>query len=83
MSLHQQLLDVVDANDEGGFWLAIVRKVVELHAPEPYVQSPLNRLFVCHGCDMEGRDAEHPDWPCSTIDAIARELGIQTGDARG
>lgn len=50
-----------------------LRAVVELHAPKPYFEGRTDWL-VCPGCDMSGYDAEHPDWPCSTIQAIAREL---------
>lgn len=55
--------------------VAAVRAVVELHKPEPTHPGPLSTL-VCHGCELDGYDAEHPPWPCWTITAIAEALGI-------
>lgn len=45
--------------------------VVELHAPE------LDRhgcCLFCKGCETEGWSE---NWPCPTIRAIARELGME------
>ena len=45
----------------------ITRAVLDLHAPVDHY----NRL-VCHGCDADGYDTEHPEWPCRTIETLAR-----------
>lgn len=54
-----------------------LRAVVELHAPrEDRIGTRLARL-ECQGCDVGGGyDWEYPSWPCSTIQVIARELGV-------
>lgn len=50
-----------------------LRAVVELHAPVERFEG--STLPVCRGCDKH-RTAKRPPWPCSTIQAIARELGV-------
>lgn len=77
--LHQQLLDRIDAVSGPPSYPRLgkaLRAVVELHKPVPRFDHTPDWL-VCHGCDMDGYDAEHPPWPCSTVQAIARELGIE------
>ncbi|MDF1705031.1 MAG: hypothetical protein P1U38_09680 [Aeromicrobium sp.] len=44
----------------------ITRAVLDLHAPVSYY----SRL-VCQGCDADGYDTEHPEWPCRTIETLA------------
>lgn len=36
------------------------RAVLELHAPVPGARE------VCEGCDIDGYEAEPPEWPCRT-----------------
>lgn len=76
--LHQQLLDLIaeyrtsaDADDYPvRFPLDALRAVVELHAPDDGAG-----YARCDGClNAWGESAE---WPCSTVQAIARELGVQ------
>jgi hypothetical protein len=43
--------------------------VVELHAPTDDGDR-------CEGCDVAGYEAEQPDWPCRTAEAIAAHYGI-------
>jgi hypothetical protein len=51
-----------------------------LHEPvEDRIGDRLVRL-ECHGCDEGGGyDWDWPDSPCSTIQAITRELGVDGG----
>jgi hypothetical protein len=81
--LHQKLLaelddryvDILAEQRLGRSLVEALRAVVELHAPVPYFEHTPDWL-VCHGCDLDGYDAQHPPWPCSTIQAITRELGV-------
>lgn len=55
-----------------------LRVVLDLHAP--------NRVEWLHGghctgCDANGHDCDHPEWPCRTIQAIAEHHGIDLTDA--
>lgn len=52
---------------------AALRAVVELHAPSRRISGLSGELLwiECAGC----RD-DAPAWPCPTIQAIARELGV-------
>jgi hypothetical protein len=54
------------------------RAVVELHAPAPGWTPPF-----CTGCTEEHDMGRGADWPCSTIQAIARELRVHEGGDRG
>jgi hypothetical protein len=69
--LHERLLAEIDRcqdgiGPDGGLGDAL-RAVVELHAP---VKLPIGETLYCDGC------GNLPSWPCSTIQAIARELGV-------
>jgi hypothetical protein len=77
-TLHQRLLDAISQHGGPLGVGTALGVVVKLHAPEPYSDhNPIAAAYlVCHGCDMSGYDADHPDYPCSTIQAIARELGV-------
>lgn len=77
MSLHEQLLAAVQppagtplADLDPNSWLAALRAVVELHAPDTELPN------ACGTCCCSS-------WPCSTVQAIARELGIEAGEGRG
>jgi hypothetical protein len=83
--LHQRLLAGLDLTSPlrvaltGDVYRAL-RAVVELHAPVThYPGSDVSVGFrpQCFGCEIDGYDAEHPEWPCGTVKAIARELGIE------
>lgn len=52
----------------------VARTVLDLHRSET-VESP-----KCEGCDMDGYDAERPDWPCRTVQAVAEHYGIDLPD---
>lgn len=71
MSLHQRLLDAIE-HYEGAMGtrtlVAALRAVVELHAPARYQPE------IC------GNEVGNARWPCETIQAIARELGIEEAD---
>jgi hypothetical protein len=59
---------------------AVIRAVVELHAP--FQRSMLTA--ACRACStpvhtQPGRYVTVTNWPCSTIQAIARELGVDGG----
>jgi transcriptional regulator with XRE-family HTH domain len=76
VSLHEQLLAAI--NQHGGP-LGVgtaLRAVAELHAPAS------DQPQLCRTCWNEGAEDYH-GWPCSTIQAIARELGVPEGDDRG
>jgi hypothetical protein len=92
VSLHQQLIEALD--DYVGSWtppapVAALRAVVELHAPRPCAGFPVDACFhldthnVCGICGpSEPYVIGDPDSTarCSTVQAIARELGVQDGD---
>lgn len=40
----------------------VVRSLAKLHAPA----EATDHGAVCHGCDVDGYDAEAPVWPCRT-----------------
>lgn len=44
--------------------------IVALHWPND-VERP-----VCAGCDIDGYEAEEPEWPCRTIRVVAAAEGI-------
>jgi hypothetical protein len=54
-----------------------LRAVVELHKPTTFLRSPL-ATPICDTCSTDD-DAHDVLWPCSTIQAIARELGVDRG----
>ena len=73
MSLHTRLLARLDEEDIGDNLASALRVVVELPAPEESAG-----YARCDGClNAWGESA---DWPCSTVQAIARELGVQEDD---
>lgn len=82
--LHARLLDRVTeaalAVEEDRYnmvgEIAALRAVVELHAPVLRFEG--SEIPVCRGCDKP-RMARRPPWPCSTIQTIARELGVDHG----
>ena len=90
--LHARLLAAIDGITADAEWgdacgplAAALRAVVELHEPIdtfPGGTVPIG-YTACAGCDCEGYDWEHPSWPCSTVQAIARELGVPEGGDRG
>jgi hypothetical protein len=89
VSLHEQLLTVLDERintidqlgeqDDG--MVRVVRAVVELHAPVN--AGALSEILICEGCEPGDDATSCPDWPCSTVQAIARELGVEAGEDRG
>lgn len=52
----------------------IARKVLDLHAADS-IEGP-----KCQGCDIDGYEAEQPEWPCATVELIADHYGIQLPD---
>ena len=87
MSIYQQLLHATRPLVGGGRLgvkvnraRAALRAVVELHAPVPHTLHGNLIRNVCEGCDAGAYAEESPDWPCSTVQAVARELGIEAGD---
>lgn len=46
----------------------LARAVLDLHAAE--------HDGTCQGCDIDGYEAERPDWPCRTVEVIAKHYGI-------
>jgi len=53
---------------------AALRAVVELHAPVTYWRPWVGEPPSCQEC--LGPLGDHVAWPCSTIQAIALELGV-------
>lgn len=47
----------------------LVRRLLDLHAADDRGE--------CLGCDSSGYEAERPEWPCRTVDAIAEHHGIE------
>ena len=74
-ALHEKLLarlgnfHAVDWENELMVQQRALRAVVELHAPAS------DQPQLCRTCWNEGAEDYH-GWPCSTIQAIARELGV-------
>ena len=67
-AIRQQLLEERVANLEFHSRLLAsknpaIQAIARLHGPavKPYYRDP-----VCDGCDIEGYDAEPPEWPCRT-----------------
>jgi hypothetical protein len=52
-----------------------LRAVLDLHWPEDMQRHP-----SCPGCDIEGYEAEEPDWPCRTVRVIAEAQEIALPD---
>ena len=82
MSLHQRVLYAITIRDTSIVPYhevnAALRAVVELHAPvKPYRDTP---QLDCHGCGQPPMARHRAPWPCSTVQAIARELGVQEDD---
>jgi hypothetical protein len=73
-----------DMGDQIGHGYHALRAVIELHKPQDTWSSGVIVLgpALCFGCDFDGYDGEHPEWPCRTIEAIARELGINAEEDR-
>lgn len=46
------------------------RAVLDLHAEDD--------RSCCEGCDVDGYESWQPDWPCRTIEGIAKHYGIET-----
>jgi hypothetical protein len=67
--LHAAIVDEI-AHFDGPVDRAL-RAVVELHAPHDRL---MGGPIVCGHCN--GTHGEDDPWPCSTIQAIARELGV-------
>jgi hypothetical protein len=55
---------------------ATLRAVVELHKPTTFLRRPL-ATPICDTCSADD-DAHDVPSPCSTIQAIARELGVDS-----
>jgi len=55
------------------------RAVLELHKPQLFYLSggSVGRTPLCFGCEINGYDAEHAEFPCETVRAIARALDVQ------
>ena len=55
----------------------LAREVVELHRPEPDITHGDDvRRWRCVGCDAEGYDWEHPEWPCRTSQLAANRADV-------
>ncbi|OKI47292.1 hypothetical protein [Micromonospora sp. CB01531] len=55
----------------------LAREMVELHRPEPdIVHGNDVRRWRCAGCDAEGCDWEHPEWPCRTSQLAAERADV-------
>lgn len=48
------------------------RAVLDLHCE--------NARHECEGDDYQGSDCDTPDWPCRTVEAIAKHYGITLED---
>jgi hypothetical protein len=46
----------------------LARAILDLHSE--------NREGECVGCEFTGYEAEAPEWPCSTVEAVATHYGI-------
>jgi hypothetical protein len=84
-TLHERLLAAIAppagtpfSDLDPNAWLAALRVVVELHAPKVHFEEDDSPRC---GCGQDGYMAQDgAPWPCSTIQAIARELGVDGGE---
>ena len=53
----------------------VARLVLELHSPSD------GAWPRCQGCEFGGYEAEEPEWPCSTVQAIAGHFEIELPEA--
>lgn len=53
----------------------VTRAILDLHHADE-VEFP-----KCKGCDFGGYEAEEPEWPCRTVQAVAAQHGIELPDA--
>jgi len=78
--LHAQLLaelddryaDILGEQRLGRSLVEALRAVVEMHAPIRHVITGVGVVVGCRTCFDSA-------WPCSTIQVIARELGVDGG----
>lgn len=56
---------------------AALRAVVELHRPVTFWR-PYNEPQQCYSCRSDRTDTGTVPWPCSTVQAIAGQLGLPT-----
>jgi hypothetical protein len=83
-ALHAELLrrsdDWLDVVLSPQPFAAAVKAVLELHKPQDtYGSSGTKRSYLqCTGCDQGPHYEDDPDWPCSTVLAIAAALGVTT-----
>lgn len=59
--------------------VAALRAVVELHKPVVFWRPWANEPHRCAVCPDPTIDEEHALWPCSTVQTITRELGVDGG----
>ena len=80
MSLHQQLVAALDRIDPHRVTKLgkVVGAVLELHAPVTFMRHQLD-VPICGACSAND-DLHDVPAPCSTVQAIARELGIEATD---
>lgn len=53
----------------------LARAILDLHHADE-VEFP-----KCAGCDFGGYEAEEPEWPCRTVQAVAAQHGVELPDA--
>lgn len=81
--LHERLLTATEPGAAPPWPWRVVRAVVELHAPValPILREGLAPWLECGHCvdslESDGETLAHADWPCETVQAIARELGVE------
>lgn len=85
--LHAELLHHLDRIDEDAMGFSAVptltaalRAVVELHAPVR--EGRVFAYYTCSGCDNGSYAIDSPDWPCSTVQAVAAALGLTVPDGQ-
>lgn len=74
--LYERLKARIDDSDSLSPFHGATRAVLELHKPQTVAYDPHDNAHLtaveCHACESE--------YPCSTVRAIARALGIEIGD---
>jgi hypothetical protein len=76
-TLHERLLVVIGQHGGPLGTGAALRAVVELHRPVSFWR-PYPDPEQCYSCRSDRSDTGTVTWPCSTIQAIARELGVDS-----
>lgn len=58
----------------------VCRAVLDLHRRDERYAGEWITHWTCPGCDMDGMEAEAPEWPCRTVELVAAHHGVDLTD---